>query len=790
MPQQAAEPSIRENRRILVVDDQSAIHQDFRKILVRDERKSALDVEEAALFGEEEPAEPKARVRSFEVDSAFQGQEALAKVEEALRTGNRYALMFVDMRMPPGWDGVQTVERIWNVDPELQIVICTAYSDYSWEELVARFGAADRILILKKPFDTAEVCQLAGALTAKWSMARHAHLKMNQLKSMVDEQTQALASSMVALEKEVVERRRSQDALRESEERYALAAAGAKDGLWDWDLASDTVFFSARWRTMIGLPQPTKPESLEDWLGRVHAEDRPRLDAALQEHFHERTEQFVCEYRMLHADGQYRWMLARGVAVRGEDGKARRIAGSQTDITDRKLAEEQLRHDSHHDALTGLPNRSLLTDRLGRSMARKHREPGHRFGVLFLDLDGFKKVNDTLGHHAGDELLSTVARRLQACVREVDTVAAGPRDPCVARLGGDEFVIVLEGIRAPVDAIRVAERIQQAVTQPIVIDGHEARVGTSIGIAISDGYERSEDILRDADAALYAAKEGGRGRYVVFDPNVHEAATARWKMEGEFREGLASGQVKLVYLPIVEISTGKIAGFEALARWEHPRLGTLSPDEFLPVAEEGGLLGTLGAAVMRMACTQLAEWMKSPGLAPDVYVSVNLSARQLVSKELAQETWKVLTATGLAPHRLKLELTESALLDRTEAATASLARLRELGLRIHLDDFGTGYSSFSRLYEMPVEALKIDRSFVAAMTEDETSAAIVKLIVTLAKTMGVGVIAEGVETKEQLAALGKLGCNHAQGFFFASPQQAEKLAALLTVGIVPKARVA
>ncbi len=572
---------------------------------------------------------------------------------------------------------------------------------------------------------------------------------------------------------DVGDRKRAEEALRRSEERYALAARGANDGLWDWDLERNQIYYSARWASMIGYEEGELSNDPQEWFSRVHPGERGHLRRALTEHVEGRSPHFQCEYRLRHRGSSFRWMLCRGLAVRDADGRAYRMAGSQTDISDRKQAEHQLLHDALHDALTGLPNRALFINRLEMALQRCRRTPRSRFAVLFLDLDRFKVINDSLGHRLGDELLVALADRLRSTVRVIDTVA---------RLGGDEFGFLLEGLVDVRQASRNAERILAELTRPFQLSGHEVFTSGSIGIAIGDGdCATPEQILRDADIAMYRAKAQGRAVYTVFDQEMHHEAVAAMQLENDLRHALERQELELYYQPLARIGDGRLCGFEALLRWNHPQRGVLLPAQFIASAEETGFIVPLGSWVLESACSQLAAWSELLAHDPGLTVSVNLSGRQLAHPELVQQVRRTLAATGADPRRLKLEVTESVLMADAPAAQSVLVQLRHgLGLSLMIDDFGTGYSSLAYLQQFPIDTLKIDRSFVARLGAGEE--AIVRAIVTLGKSLGMQVLGEGVESPAQLAALGRLGCDLAQGNLLSPPLTPEAAAALLRRG--------
>lgn len=610
------------NRRVLVVDDNPAIHDDFLKILGgRPEAGTDLMAAEAILLGETPPAAARQR---FEIDTALQGQEGVELVSRALNDGRPYAMAFVDMRMPPGWDGLETIERLWAVDPDVQVVICSAHSDYDWTDVVERLDHADKLLVVKKPFEPIEVLQCANALTRKWQNERALRRHVETLEQAVSARTQGLES-----------------------------------------------------------------------------------------------------------------------------------------------ANRQLRHLATHDALTGLPNRVLLEDRVAQAVAHADRD-GTQFALIVLDLDRFKLVNDSLGHRAGDELLKEVAGRLTAVARGVDTVA---------RLAGDEFVFVVSPIASSADAERIAQRALAALAAPVRIADVDVHTSPSIGIAVypADGVT-SETLFAHADSAMYSAKQRGRNNIQLYAAGMNAATQARVKLEGELHGALAGGQFELHYQPKVVTATGKIQGVEALIRWRHPERGLIPPAEFIPLAEETGLIGPIGEWVVREACRQAKAWQRA-GL-PPVRVAVNLSASQFRLGGLVDTIRSALAAADLLPQSLEVELTESAVMSDPEESVTILEQLSQMGVIVSVDDFGTGYSSMSYLRRFPIDKLKIDRAFISEILSRPDDVSIVRAIISLAHSLRLKVVAEGVETSEQLDMLRSLGCDQYQGYHFSAalqPAEFEKL---------------
>lgn len=447
---------------------------------------------------------------------------------------------------------------------------------------------------------------------------------------------------------------------------------------------------------------------------------------------------------------------------------------SQGELAERKRVEQQLRHNAFHDALTDLPNRALYMDRLGQALRRFNRLNTSQFAVLFLDIDRFKLVNDALGHHIGDELLIVLAQRLKACVRPEDTVA---------RFGGDEFAILLENIKDSTVAIEVSERILQASTQPFQLKGYEIVSTTSIGIALSStGYDAPEKLLRDADIAMYRAKDQGKARYAIFDTAMHAQSVTQLRLETDLRQAVDRQEFKVLYQPIVSLRSGKISGFEALVRWQHPTRGVVSPTEFIPVAEETGLIIPLGSWILREACAQMQVWQQQFEIAHPLTISVNLSTRQFAQLDLVEQVNQVLRERQLDPRHIKLEITESIIMKRPDVAALMLKKLRKSGIKISIDDFGTGYSSLSYLYRFPIDTLKLDRSFINSIDVDDEKLALVQGIIQLARNMDMDVVAEGIETAKQLAQLKALHCEYGQGYFFSKPLNSETATTLLAEG--------
>ena len=559
-----------------------------------------------------------------------------------------------------------------------------------------------------------------------------------------------------------VERRQAEDLLVKREAQLAELQRLARMGTWELELRTETLTWSAELYRIFGVDPTRFRPTYEGLMAIVHVDDRERVTRIIRA-AHQAGHSFEVEHRVVHPDGDVRWVHGRGEVVVGPDGAICRLHGTAQDITDRRRAEDTLVHQALHDPLTGLPNRLLFVDRLEQALRRVQRQDS-RLAVLFLDLDRFKLVNDTHGHAAGDLVLTTTTRRLQQVLRPGDTVA---------RLGGDEFTVLCEDIEPGASILAIADRALASLAAPIALDdGRQAHVTASIGVAVvGPGELSAEAILADADSAMYRAKERGRNRLEVFDQSMRVDVVARVEQSAALRRAVEEGELLVHYQPEVRLDDESMTGVEALVRWQHPELGLLAPGEFIGLAEDTGLVVALGADVLRTACREVATW--SPAGGPGApQLSVNLSARQLSDPQVIDSVWEVLRETGLEPSRLCLEITESVLMDDVESSVEALLGLKALGVRLAIDDFGTGYSSLSYLRRFPVDTVKIDRSFVSGLGTDPAAEAIVAAVVNLAHAIGLVVVAEGVETEQQLVLVRALGCDRAQGFFWSRPLDA------------------
>lgn len=587
------------------------------------------------------------------------------------------------------------------------------------------------------------------------------------------------AAGQIAL---AIERKRSEDwvhqnasrlavadsALRDSESKLQTLFASMNEGLTQVDNTEVIQFVNDRLCAITGY-------SREEMIGKVTLDlffdDEGRETVAKANKERHRGVSGQYEIRVRTKAGEMLWVLVSGAPIQDEHGELTGTLGMFMDISERKRVEEQLLHDAFHDGLTGLANRALFMDHLRLTVERCKSRHSNPYAVLFLDFDRFKVINDSLGHAEGDELLKQIARRLETLTRTGDLLA---------RLGGDEFVVLLTEMLESNDAIHVARRIQEDLKKPFTLCGNEVFISASIGIAMStDGLRQADDMLRDADIAMYRAKAKGKARYQVFNEALRAVATTRLRLETEIRQGLDRGEFEIYYQPIIHLDSGKMTGFEALARWRHPTRGMVSPEEFIPAAEESGLILPLGHWILTESCRQMREWQSSRLQAEPLVVNVNLSCKQFLQADLAEQVSEALTQTGLAARCLKLEITESYLIENSDKAVKIMNRLRKLGVELSLDDFGTGYSSLSYLHSLPLNSLKIDRSFINRVTDSNENTEIVRTIIELAKNLKLQVIAEGIETAEQLAKLKKLKCGNGQGYFYSRPLEADAAAEFL-----------
>lgn len=552
--------------------------------------------------------------------------------------------------------------------------------------------------------------------------------------------------------------------LQKNEQRYALAIEGANQGVWDWDLRKNVIFFSSLWKSMIGFDKSEIDNGPQEWFDRIHPDDIEDVKNIFNVHRSNQISRIEIEYRIRHKNNFYRWVLIRGIVLRDTDGRAYRIIGSQMDINKNKTTEGQLLQDALYDSLTGLPKRTLFLDRLSHLLSKAKRDKNYLFAVLFIDIDRFKLINDTFGHLLGDQLLNKISKRLKKCLRLSDTVA---------HPGGDEFIILIDDIEDVNAATQVAERIQKEFHSPFNISGQNIFLTASIGIALNTPeYKKPENLLRDADTAMYQAKKQGKAGYKIFKTDMHVHAMVLLQLEADLRHAVKYQKFIIHYQPIISLATGQIIRMEALLRWLHPTQGVILPGNFIPLAEETGLILPIEEWVLGTVCTQYKNWMSSVGVA--VPIAVNFSAQQFHRESLPQLIKKTLGKTNTPAHDIELEITESIAMKDVDFSIRILNELIAMNIKISIDDFGTGYSSLSCLKLFPIDAIKIDRSFLRDIPVNSNHTAITKAIIAMAHSLKLKVVAEGVETQAQLEFLLEHNCDEAQGFFFSYPLPPEK----------------
>lgn len=709
-----------EHFRILIADDEQSILDEYAVALRQedeaDDTTKGLNDLEAELFGVDATT-PEPNGTAYDLTLCRQGDEAVETVRTALAGRQPYAMAFLDVRMPPGPDGVETAERIRALDPNINIVFVTGFSDLHPEQIARRVAPIDKLLYCQKPVQARELQQFAHALTAKWQAERNLRATKERLQHL-------LTSSPAVI--------------------YSCAPQG--------DYAA--TFVSDNVEAILGFSAGDFLQDPKFWLNHIHPEDLPYISAKIERVLHDR--QVVTEYRFRHQDGDYRWMLDETRLICDANGHPVEFVGYWIDITDRKTQQAQLEHQALHDALTGLPNRTLLVDRLDHALCAARRDR-MAVALLLLDLNRFKDINDTLGHRVGDKVLSEVAERLAKPLRESDTVA---------RLGGDEFAILLPAMADLERARNVATRLLESLDEPFQVENLSLEVGASIGIALYPVHaEDGARLLQCADVAMYAAKHN-QSHVALYDASKDHNSIRHLTLTGELRQAIEHDHLLFHYQPKIDLRTRRICGVEALARWHHPTLGFIPPNEFVAQAEHTGLIQPLTLWAFNTALRQLAELQRA-GL--DIGMAVNLSARNLHEERLPDLLADLLRTCEVAPEHVTLEITESAIMLDPERALEVVSRFDAIGVHLAIDDFGTGYSSLAQLKRLPVDQLKIDKSFVMQMTEDENDLAIVRSTIDLAHNLGLEVVAEGIESHQILQLLDELGCDIGQGYFICHP---------------------
>ncbi len=690
----------------------------------------------------------------YEVELAESGEEALELFAELDQDQILIPLIICDQNLPD-IHGDQLLGRLQISHPATRKILLTGVA--SLDAIVSAIKSASLYRYIAKPWDETDL-----ELTVKGALE-----SFRQDQQLLD-QNKALRQINQRLQEEVTERQQAQQQLAESEQRLESILCSLEDVVWSVSPETNAlIYLNPAVEQVYGHPAADFFEDPSLWLDVVHPADQARVQRARQSLLE--IKNLDLEYRIVRSTGDIHWLRDRGHVIYDEAGVPLRFDGIIYDITGQKLAQSQLLHDALHDGLTELPNRTLLLERVDQALKRYQREPSYQFALLFIDLDRFKVINDSLGHSLGDQLLITISSLLQDCVRRTDTVA---------RLGGDEFTVLLDGLKDDADATDAADRILAKLASPIELEGHTVFSGASIGIVLpSSDYLDSTALLRDADIAMYRAKTLGKARYVVFTSKMYDQTRKQQQLERDLR--LACDHPKdfiLHYQPIIALTTGQLTGFEALIRWQHPHRGLVSPGEFIPVAEDTGLIVPLGRWILQAACEQIRYLLDQYPDLPFFSISVNLASQQLKDPRFLEDLDRILGLTQIDGRYLKLELTESMLMDHADATIEMLQRIRERNIQLSLDDFGTGYSSLSYLHRFPLDTLKIDRSFISRMQTSPEDFEIIRTIITLAHTLGMNVVAEGIESVEQKDQLSLLSCDEGQGYLFSKPLAADKMA--------------